>query len=445
MDMSEQKSNNEFALKDRLGFFTETHPFRLYIVSILVGLISAFAAVGFIRFYLFLRKLIYLTKTSNFLTISQDTSMWYFFLIFIVGGALIGLFVYYALPYHGRGHGMPHLLYVFRKQEHIPVSEGIGSSIASSASIAMGASVGREAPLMFLAGSITSWACKIFKFDGHYYRILFCAAVATAFATSIHSTFVAIFFVLEVLAFSLTAVDLIPIALALFSGTIVREFSPNILPPVFLKYLVAGNVDHILYYVVLGILCGFLALIFVQSLKFTVAAHLNSKLPKWLWPAIGGLALSFLAIYAPTTMGLSFEILHDPSSLLSPSLKVIVLFIILKFLATYLSVGFGFSGGIITPVFIIGLFFGILYAITLSALFPGASFTYSAYAVAATAALTGATIGAPLALTMATFELTRNMPLTVNVFAGVVVAQLIMKFFKVGSFYQTQYTVVYQD
>ncbi|MCH9632406.1 MAG: Voltage-gated ClC-type chloride channel ClcB [Chlamydiae bacterium] len=443
--MKEEDSNKKYAKKDDTGFFTETHPFRLYLVSALVGIVSAFSTVGFIKLYALLRKVIYFSKNSNFIQISYDVPAWYFFLIFIGGGTLISLLIYYLLPNTSTRLGMPHLLFNFRKQRTISVVEGLGSSAASCLSIGMGASVGREAPLMFLAGSITSWFCKILKFNGHYYRILLCAAIATAFSTSLHSTFVAIFFVLEVVSFSLAAVDLVPIAIAIFSGTIVREFFPDILPPIFLNYSATSDVHHIIYFAVLGLLCGFLAFGFVQSMKFTVSAHINSKLPSWIWPSVGGVALSLIAIYAPAAMGLSFDIVQSSEHILTPSLKFVILFIIFKILATYFSVGFGFSGGVISPVFVVGIFLGVLYALGLEAIFPQTSFDYSIYALGATTAFTSAVIGAPLALTIASFELTHSMPLTLNIFIAVVIAQLVMKFLKTGSFYQTQYTLLYDD
>lgn len=443
--MYSETNLKKLILKDTTGILQEKHPLFLYCLAIIIGLISTFLTIGFIYFYEFLRKVIYISKTVDFVTISHSTPFWYFFIVLVFGGALIGLFIYYIIPYHGHGHGMPHLLFRFKHMQYISVREGVSAAFASSLSLAMGAAVGREGPIMFLAGSAASWFCQMFKLHGHYLRVLISASVACSLATSVHSTFVGIFFVLEVLSFSITTLDLLPIATAIIVSAVIRKIFPLILPPDFYLLQVQTNFTELPYFVVLGLVAGILAVLFSESLKYTICAHFNNPLPKWIWPVFGGLGLTFFAIYTPEVMGIGFDRLPLSSSITEISIKIVCIMLLAKLVATYLSVGFGFSGGIISPVFVSGMILGTLYGTILQHLFPGQDINFHLYALAGTAAFTAIIIGGPLTMTMLIYEVTQNVNMSLNTFVCVFFAMLIMKSFKRKSFFQSQYLFLYAD
>lgn len=443
--MYSETNLKKLILKDTTGIIEERHPLFLYFLAIIIGIISTFLTIGFIFCYEYLRKVIYISKTVDFVSISESTPFWYFFVVLVLGGALIGLFIYYIIPYHGHGHGMPHLLYRFKHIQYITIREGISATFASIASLAMGAAVGREGPIMFLAGSAASWFCQFFKLNGHYLRVLLSASIACSLATSVHSTFVGIFFVLEIVSFSITTLDLLPIATAIAISAIIRKIFPLILPPSFYLLKVQTDFTELPYFIVLGLIAGFLAILFSESLKYTVRSHYNNPLPKWIWPIFGGLGLTFFAIYIPEVMGIGFDRLPLSPSITEVSIKIVTVMLIAKLIATYLSIGFGFSGGIISPVFISGMILGTLYGTILQNVFPAQEINFHLYALAATAAFTAVIIGGPLTMVMLTFEVTQNINMSLNTFVCVFFAMLVMKTFKVQSFFQSQYLFLYAD
>ncbi len=430
-------------LKDSTGFIIERHPIRLYFLSIVVGVISSFAAIGFIYAYDLLRAWIYFSPTPSFVYIAHNIPSWAFFISFCGGGLIIGLFIYYIVPLHGHGHGMPHLLYSYRHFEIVGARQGISSMAASVLTIGLGASVGREGPIMYFAGSITGWVCHWFRLKGHYFRVLLCSAIGASLATSLHSTFAAIFFVLEVISFSLTTIDLLPITLAVFAGAIVREIFPHILPPTFYSFKALGNIHELISFVILGILCGILAILFINTLKRTIQAHTNNQLPKWIWPPIGGIGLALIAIYVPQAMGLSFDALGDVMAHSLP-LQLLFALLIAKLISTYLSIGFGFSGGIITPALAIGIFFGYFFGSLLLIIYPDSGIDANIYGLGGGAAFISVVIGAPLTATILAYEYTHNISLTINVFVAIFCAQLVMRSFKTESFFKTIYVHLFR-
>ncbi|MCH9633339.1 MAG: H(+)/Cl(-) exchange transporter ClcA [Chlamydiae bacterium] len=432
-------------LTDRLGFIQEAHPIYIYLLSFVVGVLSSLATVGFIKLYELITRFIYNSPSTNFTEIAETTPLWYLFLILTAGGALIGLFTFYFVPYHGHGQGFPHLLYSYRHHSYITPQEGISTTIASSLSLGVGASVGREMPGIFFSTSITSWLCQILRLKGHTLRVLMSAAVGTSLATSLHSSFVGIFFVIEIITFSLTTLDLLPISLAIFTGVFIREFFSEILPPIALHLSVPyeGGIPFLNLFA-LGIICGLLAYLFIKTLAFTIRSSYYSHIPKWMWPLFGGLGLSLIAINFPEALGLGFG---EMSILLRDSIPVMPLLFLLvaKYLAIIFSLGFGFSGGIFTPSIFWGLALGACYASLLNLVYSGGVHTPEMYILAGAAGFSSVTLGAPITLTLLAFEITRDIELTLNIFIVVFFAQVTMKVLHLKSFFHTQYQFLYED
>lgn len=429
-------------LRDTLGFIEESHPLYHYLLAFVVGILSSFTTIGFIKFYEFLTRFVYHSSTSNFLKIAQSTSFWYFLVILTAGGLLIGLFIYYFIPYHGHGHGFPHLLYSYRHLEPIEVKEGLGATFATSLSLAAGASVGREMPAIFFSSAATTWLCQLLKIKGHTLRVLIAAAVGTSLATSLHSSFVGFFFIMEVISYSLTAIDLLPITLAIFTGVFIREFFPEVFPPALLEIHIPNSGLDFFNFVLLGIICGILGYAVTRSLFYTIKASSESHLPKWIWPMFGGLALSLISLYEPGALGLGFE---EMGVMLQhqPTFWPIFLLAVFKYLAILFSLGFGFSGGVFTPSIFWGLCLGTLYVNVLSSIFPSWSLSHGMFALMGAAAFAGVVLGAPITMTFLAFEITRDLFLTINVFIVVFVAQIFIKAIKGKSFFQSQYLYLY--
>ena len=132
------------------------------------------------------------------------------------------------------------------------------------------------------------------------------SAIAASLATSLHSTFVGIFFAIEIISFSLTALDLLPITVAVFTGVFIREYFYKLLPPIILNLNIPNPGVHILNFIILGVFCGCMAYLYLKSLTITIQSSFNSRIPKWLWPMLGGLGLSLLCIHYPEALSLGF-------------------------------------------------------------------------------------------------------------------------------------------
>lgn len=433
---------NRAKFKDHLGFIHEANPFRIYLLAFIVGTISTFATIGFIKFYQLLIRFFYFSPTTDFKEIATFTPIWYFFIFLMGGGLLIGLFIYFFIPAHGHGHGTPHALYAYRHYSYISPQDGLSSTLATSLSLGVGASVGREFPAAFFSSTLTSILCQIFRLKGHTFRVLLACAIAASLATSLHSSFVGIFFVIEIVSFSLTALDLLPIALAVFISVFIRDYVHHLLAPDVFNMTLPYPGIQILPLIILGLLCGILAFLYIKSLSITAQSSFQSRIPKWLWPMLGGLGLSLIAIQYPEALGLGFL---DMALMIEemPNFAYLLFLCLAKFLAVIFSLGFGFSGGIFTPTVFLGIAFGALFSSVLMHIQPHDAIGHGMYAFAGAAAFAAVVLGAPLTMTVLIFEITRDIHFTLNIFIVVFVAMLFMRATRLKSFFETQYTFLF--
>jgi CIC family chloride channel protein len=110
------------------------------------------------------------------------------------------------------------------------------------------------------------------------------------------------------------------------------------------------------------------------------------------------------------------------AGMLRLSLTTVALLFVLKIVASVISLGSGFRGGMFFSSLLIGALGGQLLAVALTALWPEWHFDANAYAVISMGALAAAVIGGPLTMTFIALETTGDLWLTTAVLIAVIVA-----------------------
>jgi chloride channel protein, CIC family len=145
------------------------------------------------------------------------------------------------------------------------------------------------------------------------------------------------------------------------------------------------------------------------------------KLRPALRTALGGLVVGLLALVAPQVMSSGHGALHL-SGMLSLSLFTVALLFGLKILASIVSLGSGFRGGLFFSSLLMGALGGNLLAVALGTVWPDGHFDSNAYAVISMGALSAAVIGGPLTMTFIALETTGDLWLTTAVLIAVIIA-----------------------
>jgi CIC family chloride channel protein len=149
-------------------------------------------------------------------------------------------------------------------------------------------------------------------------------------------------------------------------------------------------------------------------------------LPQWLRPALGGVLLSAIALFVPQVLGsghgaIQFQFDNDWP------LKAIVLILAAKLVASAVSIGAGYRGGMFSSSLLLGCLFGAVFADVAADLVPRLAAQHGALMMVGMGSVAAAVIGAPLTMVFLVLEGTGDFPMTVGVMVGVVIASTIVR------------------
>ncbi|MFS8038387.1 chloride channel protein [Xanthobacter sp. AM11] len=175
----------------------------------------------------------------------------------------------------------------------------------------------------------------------------------------------------------------------------------------------------------LGLVAAGVAIVIMRLVTGVERLFARSALPAPLQPVVAGLAVGVLALYSPQVLSDGHGALHRQVES-AVTLSVAVVFA-LKILASALSVGSGFRGGLFFASLFLGALLGKLYAAGLAFLLPDATLDPVVAAVVGMGALAVGVIGGPLTMSFLVLEMTRDIALTGLVIACAVITSLTVR------------------
>ena len=183
--------------------------------------------------------------------------------------------------------------------------------------------------------------------------------------------------------------------------------------PIFVTHgsLAFTSPPQLLYYVVLGLLCGLIGLLYARGFYGITHRFHRLRLPKWVKAGIGGLLVGLIGLVLPQALGMGYgwvQVSMGPG-LLSLPLWVILALPFAKILTTGLSIGSGGSGGIFGPGMVIGAMVGASVWRLCYHVLPGVPDTPGPFVIVAMMALFGGIAHAPLAVMLMVAEMTGNL------------------------------------
>lgn len=150
------------------------------------------------------------------------------------------------------------------------------------------------------------------------------------------------------------------------------------------------------------------------------------RVPMSVRLALGGLAVGALALVSPQVLSAGHGALH--MDLVSKStMHQIALVFALKAIASALSIGSGFRGGLFFASLFLGALGGTLYGSFATIIDPANAVSPHVAAIIGMAALAVAIVGGPMTMTMLVLEMTGDFPVTVAALVAACVASLIVR------------------
>jgi CIC family chloride channel protein len=301
----------------------------------------------------------------------------------------------------------------------------VGSVIVAAETVwssGVGASVGLEAGYTQLASGIASRMGNAFRLRRGDLRILVGCGAAAAIAGAFGAPLAGAFYGFELIIGGYSPTSLAPVGIAALLGYLVAgAFSPAEFAVVAAEATRVVAVRDLVIAATLGLLAAVFGIILMRGVALCEALFIRLRMRPGLRPAIGGAIVGALAMASPQVMSSGHGALHLTSVLDLPLATVALLFG-LKALASVVSLGSGFRGGLFFASLLLGALGGHLFAVVLTSLSPSLYFDPNIYAVIGMGALAASVIGGPLTMIFIALETTSDLWLTTAVLIAVIIS-----------------------
>jgi len=400
------------------------------VLAVLAVVLGVGAAGGEIAFRQLLASVQFLTygEASEALTSHVAGLPWWWVLAApAAGGLLVGLVLHFLMPGR-RPLGVPHVMEACAlRGGRIRSRQGLGAAVVSALSLGVGASTGREGPVVHLGATLSSVVSRRLGLSAALTRTLLGCGVAAAVAASFNAPIAGVFFALEVVVGHYALSAFAPIVLASVTGTIVSrmvygDFPAFQLPQI---YQIASFWEFPAF-ALLGVVSALVAGVFMFSVMAVEDTVERIRLPTLLRPAIGGLGVGAIAIWFPHVLGVGYEG-TDMALNERLGLEMLIGLLVAKTAATALSLGCGFGGGVFSPARVRGAMTGGAFGLIATGVFPELASSHGAYTLVGMGAVAGAVLGAPISTILMIFELTGDYELTIAVMVAVAVATVLVQ------------------
>ena len=407
------------------------------VLTSLFGLVAGLAAVAFLLTTNGLFKVCYLAWIRQPLGIFIGLS----FVLIMGSSVLVGLLVT-RLSREAAGSGVPQLKAAYWKElGFVPWRAVWVRFLAGAASLGGGASLGREGPTVYVGGGLASCCAGWLGTPKRHRRDAALVGAAAGLAAAFNTPLAAVTFVLEELLGDFGSRAMGKVVL----GAVIGAFTVHALvgkQPAFALPTVETH-SWTLYVVVplVAMVASLIGVIFQRaSLHWRERVRRRHRVPRWLWPAVGGLITWVLGcgLFALTghvgVFGLGYQ---DLTAALNNQLtwQVAGALVLAKLPATIACYSTGGSGGIFSPTLFLGGLSGIFLAGLATHWLPLGQDDQIILAVVGMSACFGAVVRAPLTAVLMVFEMTHQFALVPALLIGTIISQSLARLAGQNNFY----------
>ncbi|MCV9908870.1 chloride channel protein [Brucella sp. HL-2] len=298
----------------------------------------------------------------------------------------------------------------------------VGQNLISNG---FGASVGLEAAYTQLASGFASRIGRALKLRRADLRTLVGCGAAAAIASAFNAPLTGAFYAFELIIGVYSIATLAPVVVAAIVGMLVTQAiggAPFVIQIGPLDGIAARDYVPAL---VLGFLAAGIAILIMRGVTTVERIARKSIIPTVMAPAIGGAIVGMIAFVSPQVLASGHGALHlDLNANLT--IPVLLLLIFCKSLASAISIGSGFRGGLFFASLFLGALTGKLFAAVTGMVLP-LSLEPEVYAVIGMSSMAVAIVGGPLTMAFLALELTGDFPIAMLVLGAVVSSSLMVR------------------
>ena len=415
-----------------LGLFRH-HRSGLFALAVLVGAGSGGAAV---LFRLGIERWTLLLTGAGDYTLSLGPS--FGLLSFagrrfvLVAPVLSGLLVGPLMARLGRtrtGHGVSG---VMSSAQHGDGSmaplPALASTAAATLTIGGGGSVGPEGPIAELGAAVSTLVSRRLGLPVHFLRLLAGAGTAAGIASAFNAPLAGAFFAMEVVLLDFTLDAFAFVVLACVSSTVLSHHLLGTTLSLSLPRLDLAGDAQLGWVALLGVIGGVVGVAFSRCVSvtadLTARAAGRARLPAWLRPVLGGALVGLMLLVVPETYGESSAVL-DRALDGRYTVATLLGLAAAKAVATSVTLGTGFAGGVFAPSLCIG---GMLGAAMGMLAAPDSPTAAAVFGVIGMGAVFSGAARAPITGVVLIIEMTGQYDLLVPLMLAVVLATVTGRF-----------------
>ncbi len=230
----------------------------------------------------------------------------------------------------------------------------------------VGASVGLEAGYAQMGSAVASRLGRSFRVRRADLRVLVGCGAAGAIGAAFNAPLTGAFYAYELIIGTYSSATLPPVAMAAICATGTMRLLLGDVGGFDIQVPTAIEAVDYVPILALGMVCALGGIGLMRMVTKTEELFRWSRLPGWLRPAVGGLALGTMAIVTPAVLSSGHSALR--ADLDAPfTVTQLALLIGLKALGSSISIGSGFRGGLFFASLFLGALTGKLFAGMLAA------------------------------------------------------------------------------
>lgn len=380
-------------------------------------------AVGAIAFIWLLRQINHLTQLSK-VTFGDVPGM---LLAMVMAGLAVGLIVG-KWAQEAKGHGVPEVMEaVAVRGGRIRARVAAVKVIASSITLGAGGSAGREGPIVQVGSALGSTLGQLLHFSDERIRTLVACGGAAGIAATFNAPIAGSIFALEVILGRFTVRYFGAVVISAVSASIVSRTVLGNQPAFSVPAYPLHHLGELPIYTVLGLLAAVVAVTFIRVLYWAEGVVDEWRVPLAAKTALGMALTGLVALLLPgrEVLGPGLEQIGEAiAGDFQFALGTMLALLVIKLIATTLTLGTGNSGGVFAPSLFMGAVLGGLVGTIANMIWPEVAVSPGAYAIVGMAAVFSGAARAPITAVLIVFEMSGDYKLILPLMLATVLSTL---------------------
>lgn len=340
----------------------------IYLAAVLIAISCAFAVI--VLKYFAHQVFLFANYVNTYLKLPYINS------ILPIVGILLTVFVVKHFLGGQIEKGSSKILFaIAKKGGFIKKKQMYAQILTSSLTVGLGGSAGLESPIVITGAAFGSNFAQKYHLTQKERVLLLACGVAAGISAAFNAPIAGVLFAIEVVLVDVAISAFIPIMISAATGALVSTIVLK--EDVLLYFKQDDHYDYhnILYYVLLGILAGFASVMYARHFRAIEGYFHHKKMKVYNKALLGSSILALLIFLSPTLFGEGYESIKTltsstPNVLLENTLFdehksnewVLLLFVgatvMLKAVASGLTIGAGGNGGNFAPSLFMGSYLG---------------------------------------------------------------------------------------